>query len=120
MNKEKRKFEPTIEMALDTCPSMINDFPLYDTMNDLLSQMYMDLQRKKEAIIKNRCKDLGIDIDYIIETKNKDGHFGISYLNGKETFFFKDQRIVTFFEAETKEMTQNPPSYKIETKIHYY
>jgi hypothetical protein len=105
-----------------TCPQCenplsfenINSFA-YDLIAGVVEAKSLDVAAQKEQIIKERLTSMGVDIEQ--EIKNGAPNMTRSTSNRKESYYYRDRLIVTFFEAKT--FTQTDPM-RIVTEVYYY
>jgi len=96
----------------------------FDKQQEIISDMIIEINRKKEDVIKQRCEKLGIKLDAETEQKKRFKSFVVEYSDTEETYWYNDGsetglRIVTFQKAQLNFdlMAEN---HTVKTERSYY
>lgn len=96
----------------------------FDKQHEIISNMIIEINRKKETIIMQRCEKLGIEMDAEAEQRRRFKRFVVEYNDTEETYWYNDGsetglRIVTFKKAQPN-FDLKAPNHTVNCECSYY
>ena len=104
---------------------LLVDVSISNLMQKVTKDMVKDIQKKREAVIREKLKEIvGIDIDIEEEQKRRFKRLAIEYKGNEETIYFNDgsiegKRIVTFVRNE-QPINFDSNNFKMSVNYSYY
>lgn len=93
-----------------------------DTLQKMTEAIIRDLQQKREKLIIDRLKELGITLDYEVEQRRRFKSLAREYKGEEETIYYNDGseqglRVITFV---TKQIPFDMEKMSMGYETHYY